>query len=101
MENINETQYYFDSKGWMKTGRHNIVDDTYFFATSGERQTINRRALVFCETSTRAVSIEDVNTMEKGSVTKTLVKLFVSLIKLSPRLLQKCKNCLNLLAKAM
>ena len=50
----------------MKTGRHNIGDDTYFFATSGERQTINRRALVFCETSTRAVSIEDVNTMEKG-----------------------------------
>ena len=66
MENINETLYYFDSKGWMKTGRHNIGDDTYFFATSGERQTINRRALVFCETSTRAVSIEDVNTMEKG-----------------------------------
>ena len=65
MENINETLYYFDSKGWMKTGRHNIGDDTYFFATSGERQTINRRALVFCETSTSAVPIEDVNAMEK------------------------------------
>ena len=65
MENINETLYYFDSKGWMKTGRHNIGDDTYFFATSGERQTINSRALVFCERSTRAVPIEDVNAMEK------------------------------------
>ena len=65
MENINETLYYFDSKGWMKTGRHNIGDDTYFFATSGERQTINRRALVLGETSTRAVPIEDVNAMEK------------------------------------
>ena len=50
----------------MKTGRHNIGDDTYFFATSGARQTINRRALVFCKTSTRAIPIEDVNTMEKG-----------------------------------
>ena len=49
----------------MKTGRHNIGDDTYFFATSGERQTINRRALVLGETSTRAVPIEDVNAMEK------------------------------------
>ena len=105
MENINETQYYFDSKGWMKTGWikeygnwyylntsgamqtglqtingkqyylsasgamqtgwQNIGDDTYFFADSGARQTINRRALVLGETSTRAVPIEDVNTMEK------------------------------------
>ena len=65
MENINETQYYFDSKGWMKTGQHNIGDDTYFFASSGENQNINRRALVLGETSTRVVPIEDVNAMEK------------------------------------
>ena len=64
-EKINGTWYYFDSKGWMKTGRHNIGDDTYFFASSGARQTINRRALVLGETSTRAVPIEDVNAMEK------------------------------------
>ena len=64
-EKINGTWYYFDSKGWMKTGRHNIGDDTYSFASSGARQTINRRALVLGETSTRAVPIEDVNAMEK------------------------------------
>ena len=85
-EQINGTWYYFDNEGWMKTGWikeygkwyylddsgamqtgwHNIGDDTYFFADSGARQTINRRALVLGETSTRAVPIEDVNAMEKA-----------------------------------
>ena len=49
----------------MQVGWHNIGDDTYFFANSGENQNINRRALVLGETSTRAVLIADVNAMEK------------------------------------
>ena len=101
MENINETQYYFDSKGWMKTGRHNIVDDTYFFATSGERQTINPVLWFFVKHQREQYLSKMLILWKRGSVTKTLVKLFVSLIKLSPRLLQKCKIFSNLLAKAM
>lgn len=57
--------YYLNTSGAMQTGWQNIGDDTYFFASSGARQTINRRALVLGETSTRAVPIEDVNAMEK------------------------------------
>ena len=57
--------YYLNTSGAMQTGWQNIGDDTYFFADSGARQTINRRALVLGETSTRAVPIEDVNAMEK------------------------------------
>ena len=49
----------------MQVDWHNIGDDTYFFANSGENQNINRRALVLGETSTRAVLIADVNAMEK------------------------------------
>ncbi len=66
LQTINGKQYYLSSSGDMQVGWHNIGDDTYFFATSGARQTINRRALVLGETSTRAVPIEDVNAMEKG-----------------------------------
>ena len=65
LQTIEGQQYYLADSGAMQTGWHNIGDDTYFFATSGARQTINRRALVLGETSTRAVPIEDVNTMEK------------------------------------
>ena len=65
LQTINGKQYYLSSSGDMQVGWHNIGDDTYFFATSGARQTINRRALVLGETSTRAVPIEDVNAMEK------------------------------------
>ena len=66
LQTINGKQYYLSSSGDMQVGWHNIGDDTYFFATSGARQTINRRALVLGETSTRAVPIEDVNAMEKA-----------------------------------
>ena len=65
LQTIEGKQYYLSASGAMQTGWHNIGDDTYFFASSGARQTINRRALVLGETSTRAVPIEDVNTMEK------------------------------------
>lgn len=57
--------YYLDTSGAMQTGWHNIGDDTYFFANSGESRNINRRALVLGETSTPAVPIADVNAMEK------------------------------------
>ena len=66
LQTIEGQQYYLADSGAMQTGWHNIGDDTYFFATSGARQTINRRALVLGETSTRAVPIEDVNAMEKA-----------------------------------
>ncbi|KEQ36753.1 teichoic acid phosphorylcholine esterase/choline binding protein E [Streptococcus mitis] len=66
LQTIEGKQYYLADSGAMQTGWHNIGDDTYFFATSGARQTINRRALVLGETSTRAVPIEDVNAMEKA-----------------------------------
>ena len=66
LQTINGKQYYLSSSGDMQVGWHNIGDDTYFFASSGARQTINRRALVLGETSTRAVPIEDVNAMEKA-----------------------------------
>ena len=66
LQTINGKQYYLSSSGDMQVGWHNIGDDTYFFADSGARQTINRRALVLGETSTRAVPIEDVNAMEKA-----------------------------------
>ncbi|CIN79550.1 caspase family protein [Streptococcus pseudopneumoniae] len=65
LQTIEGKQYYLAASGAMQTGWHNIGDDTYFFASSGARQTINRRALVLGETSTRAVPIEDVNAMEK------------------------------------
>lgn len=65
LQTIDGKQYYLTDSGAMQTGWHNIGDDTYFFASSGARQTINRRALVLGETSTRAVPIEDVNAMEK------------------------------------
>lgn len=65
LQTIDGKQYYLADSGAMQTGWHNIGDDTYFFASSGARQTINRRALVLGETSTRAVPIEDVNAMEK------------------------------------
>ena len=65
LQTIEGKQYYLADSGAMQTGWHNIGDDTYFFATSGARQTINRRALVLGETSTRAVPIEDINAMEK------------------------------------
>ena len=65
LQTIEGKQYYLAASGAMQTGWHDIGDDTYFFASSGARQTINRRALVLGETSTRAVPIEDVNTMEK------------------------------------
>ena len=65
LQTIEGKQYYLAASGAMQTGWHNIGDDTYFFASSGARQTINRRALVLGETSTTAVPIEDVNTMEK------------------------------------
>ena len=65
LQTIGGNEYYLSTSGAMQTGWHNIGDDTYFFADSGARQTINRRALVLGETSTRAVPIEDVNTMEK------------------------------------
>ncbi|CTP58486.1 pneumococcal surface protein A [Streptococcus pneumoniae] len=65
LQTIEGKQYYLADSGAMQTGWHNIGDDTYFFASSGARQTINRRALVLGETSTRAVPIEDVNAMEK------------------------------------
>ena len=65
LQTIEGKQYYLADSGAMQTGWHNIGNDTYFFATSGARQTINRRALVLGETSTRAVPIEDVNAMEK------------------------------------
>ena len=65
LQTIEGKQYYLADSGAMQTGWHNIGDDTYFFATSGARQTINRRALVLGETSTRAVPIADVNAMEK------------------------------------
>ena len=65
LQTIEGKQYYLADSGTMQTGWHNIGDDTYFFASSGARQTINRRALVLGETSTTAVPIEDVNTMEK------------------------------------
>ena len=66
LQTIEGKQYYLSASGAMQTGWHNIGDDTYFFASSGARQTINRRALVLGETSTRAVPIEDVNAMEKA-----------------------------------
>ena len=62
---VSGSWYYLNTSGAMQTGWQNIGDDTYFFASSGARQTINRRALVLGETSTRAVPIEDVNAMEK------------------------------------
>ena len=65
LQTIEGKQYYLAASGAMQTGWYNIGDDTYFFASSGARQTINRRALVLGETSTRAVPIEDVNAMEK------------------------------------
>ena len=66
LQTIGGNEYYLSTSGAMQTGWHNIGDDTYFFASSGARQTINRRALVLGETSTRAVPIEDVNAMEKA-----------------------------------
>lgn len=65
LQTIGGNEYYLSTSGALQTGWHNIGDDTYFFASSGARQTINRRALVLGETSTRAVPIEDVNAMEK------------------------------------
>ena len=65
LQTIEGKQYYLAASGAMQTGWHNIGDDTYFFASNGARQTINRRALVLGETSTRAVPIEDVNAMER------------------------------------
>lgn len=65
LQTIGGNEYYLNTSGAMQTGWHNIGDDTYFFSSSGARQTINRRALVLGETSTRAVPIEDVNAMEK------------------------------------
>ncbi|WP_455167744.1 caspase family protein [Streptococcus sp.] len=65
LQTIGGNEYYLSTSGAMQTGWQNIGDDTYFFASSGARQTINRRALVLGETSTRAVPIEDVNAMEK------------------------------------
>ena len=65
LQTIGGNEYYLSTSGAMQTGWQNIGDDTYFFADSGARQTINRRALVLGETSTRAVPIEDVNAMEK------------------------------------
>ena len=65
LQTIGGNEYYLSTSGAMQTGWHNIGDDTYFFASSGVRQTINRRALVLGETSTRAVPIEDVNAMER------------------------------------
>ena len=65
LQTIGGNEYYLNTSGAMQTGWQNIGDDTYFFANSGARQTINRRALVLGETSTRAVPIEDVNAMEK------------------------------------
>ena len=65
LQTIGGNEYYLSTSGAMQTGWHNIGDDTYFFASSGARQTINRRALVLGETSTRAVPIEDVNAMER------------------------------------
>lgn len=62
---ISSIWYYLYTSGVIQIGLHNIGDDTYFFASSGARQTINRRALVLGETSTRAIPIEDINTMEK------------------------------------
>lgn len=62
---VSGSWYYLNTSGAMQTGWQNIGDDTYLFASSGARQTINRRALVLGETSTRAVPIEDVNAMEK------------------------------------
>ena len=85
MGKINGTWYYFDSKGWMKTGRHNIGDDTYSFASSGERQTINRRALVFCKHQREQCLSKMLMLWKKYLVTKTLVKLFISQIKLKLR----------------
>ncbi|WP_455224996.1 caspase family protein, partial [Granulicatella sp.] len=66
LQTIGGNEYYLSTSGAMRTGWQNIGDDTYFFADSGARQTINRRALVLGETSTRAVPIEDVNAMEKA-----------------------------------
>ena len=66
LQTIGGNEYYLSTSGAMQTGWHNLGDDTYFFADSGARQTINRRALVLGETSTRAVPIEDVNAMEKA-----------------------------------
>ena len=65
LQTIGGNEYYLSTSGAMQTGWQNIGDDTYFFADSGARQTINRRALVLGETSTIAVPIADVNTMEK------------------------------------
>lgn len=65
LQTIEGEQYYLDTSGSMQTGWHNIGDDTYFFANSGESRNINRRALVLGETSTPAVPIADVNAMEK------------------------------------
>ena len=65
LQTIGGNEYYLSTSGAMQTGWQNIGDDTYFFADSGARQTINRRALVLGETSTRAVPIEDVNAMER------------------------------------
>ena len=39
MENINETQYYFDSKGWMKTGRIKEHGNWYYLDDSGAMKT--------------------------------------------------------------
>ena len=75
LQTIEGKQYYLADSGAMQTGWHNIGDDTYFFATSGARQTINRRALVLGETSTRAVPIEDVNAMEKVFSTQNFSKV--------------------------
>ena len=65
LQTFGGNEYYLSTSGAMQTGWQNIGDDTYFFADSGARQTINRRALVLGETSTIAVPIADVNTMEK------------------------------------
>ena len=65
LQTIGGNEYYLSTSGAMQTGWQYIGDDTYFFADSGARQTINRRALVLGETSTIAVPIADVNTMEK------------------------------------
>ncbi len=65
LQTIGGNEYYLNTSSAMQTGWQNIGDDTYFFASSGARQTINRRALVLGETSTRAVPIEDVRFPDK------------------------------------
>lgn len=64
LRTIENKQYYFDNSSAMQMGWKTISEDTYFFANSGESKVIRRRALILGETSTTAVPIADVNTME-------------------------------------